>query len=85
MKAENEKDLLYNFLSELVFIKDSGQLIFSKVKVLIKKGKLKAVLFGDKINPGKQELRNDIKAITLHMFNLEKTKNNFKARVVVDI
>src|SRR3989344_7054808 len=85
LKDKDEKNLLYNFLSELIFLKDSKQLIFSKVKVLINKKNLKATLYGDKINYEKQELRNDIKAITMHMFNLEKNKNNYKSRVVVDI
>ena len=85
LKNSDEKDLLYNFLSELIFLKDSQQLIFNKVKVNIKKNQLTAVLSGDKINPERQELRNDIKAITLHMFNLEKLKSGYKATVVVDI
>ena len=85
LKNHDVKDLLYNFLSELIFLKDSQQLIFSKIKVDIKNNNIAAVLFGDKINPKKQELRNDIKAITLHMFNLEKTKNGYKATVIVDI
>ena len=85
IKAENEQDLLYNFLSELIFLKDSKQLIFSKVKVNIKNNELEATLFGDKINPEKQELRNDIKAVTMHMFNLEKVKDYYKVTVVVDI
>lgn len=85
LNNKDEKDLLYNFLTELVFLKDSEQLIFSKVKVSIKNNKLNATLYGDKINAEKQELRNDIKAITLHMFNLEKIKNGYKATIVVDI
>ncbi len=85
LKDKDEKNLLYNFLSELIFLKDSKQLIFNKVKVVIKDNKLKVTLHGDKINYEKQELRNDVKAITLHMFNLEKNKNNYKATVVVDI
>jgi len=85
LKDEDEKNLLYNFLSELIFLKDSKQLIFNKVKVIIEDNKLKATLYGDKIDYEKQELRNDIKAITLHMFNLEKTKKGYKATIVVDI
>ena len=85
IKSENEKDLLYNFLSELIFLKDSKQLIFNKVKVIITNNNLKAALYGDKIDYEKQELRNDIKAITFHLFNLEETKNGYKATVVVDI
>ena len=85
LQNKDEKKLLYSFLSELVFLKDSKQLIFNKVKIVIKNNKLKATLYGDKIDYEKQELRNDIKAITFHMFNLEKNKNNYKSRVVVDI
>ena len=85
LKNKDEKNLLYNFLSELIFLKDSKQLIFSKVKVSIKNNKLNAILYGDKIDYEKQELRNDVKATTYHMFNLEKTKNSYVATVVVDI
>ncbi len=85
LKNTDEQNLLYDFLSELVFLKDSEQLIFKEVKVSISKNQLKAVLKGDRINPEKQELRNDIKAITMHLFTLEKTKTGYLARVVVDI
>ena len=85
LKNKDEQDLLYDFLSELIFLKDSEQLIFTNVKVSIKNNQLKATLGGDKINPEKQELRNDIKAVTMHLFILEKTKTGYLARVVVDI
>ncbi len=85
IEDKDEQNLLYNFLAELIFLKDSEQLIFNKVKVLISKNKLKATLYGDKIDYGKQELRNDVKAITYHMFKLEKTKKGYKVTVVVDI
>ena len=63
-------------------------MVFKHAHVIIeegKKNKLKAVLEGDKINPKTQTLENDIKAITMHMFKVEKTKNGVKAVVVVDI
>jgi SHS2 domain-containing protein len=90
VKLENEKieNLLYDFLSEILFLKDSKYMVFKKVKVSIdenKKYQLKAVLEGDTINPQKQQLENDIKAVTMHMFKIEKEKNNWKATVVVDI
>lgn len=87
---ENKKldNLLYDFLSEILFLKDSKYMVFKYVHVTInegKKNKLKAVLEGDKINPEVQRLENDIKAITMHMFELKKEKSQWKARVVVDI
>lgn len=89
-ELENEKmdNLLYDFLSEILFLKDSKYMVFKKVKVFVKEGKpnkLKAVLHGDTINPKKQRLENDIKAVTMHMFELKKEKSGYRARIVVDI
>ena len=89
-ELENKKldNLLYDFLSEILFFKDSKYMVFKYVHVTInegKKNKLKAVLEGDTINPEKQQLENDIKAVTMHMFELKKEKNGYKATVVVDI
>lgn len=92
LENENIENLLYDFLSEILFFKDSKYMVFKKVKVSIKennkdkkKYQLKAVLEGDKINPQKQQLENDIKAVTMHMFEVKKEKNQWKATVVVDI
>ena len=89
-ELENEKidNLLYDFLSEILFLKDSKYMVFKKVKVIIKENKkfhLKAVLEGDTINPAKQKLENDIKAVTMHMFEVKKINSGYKATVVVDI
>ena len=90
IKLENQKieNLLYAFLSEILFLKDSKYMVFKKLKVTIKENKkyeLKAVLEGDTINPQKQQLENDIKAVTMHMFEVKKERNGYKATVVVDI
>ena len=91
VKLENGKIdlLLYDFLSEILYIKDADGLIFCRCKIDIKEknGKyiLDAAFEGDKINQKTQTLENDIKAITMHMFKVEKAKNGVKAVVVVDI
>ena len=91
INLENEKieNLLYDFLSEILFLKDSKYMVFKKVKVSIdeknKRFVLKSILEGDAINPEKQRLENDIKAVTMHMFEVKKEKNRWKATVVVDI
>ena len=85
---ENLEGLLYDFLSEIVYLKDVDYMVFNKVKINIKKNKkyeLKAVISGDTINQEKQELRNDVKAVTMHMFKIDKIKNNYKATIVIDI
>ena len=89
INANKIEDLLYDFLSEILFLKDTASILFKKSKVKIdekdKKFTLEAELIGEKINREKHELRNDIKAITLHMFKIEKTKQGYKDLVVVDV
>jgi|TARA_Y100000310_G_scaffold228798_2_gene231121 SHS2 domain-containing protein len=89
INASDIEDLLYDFLSEILFLKDTYSTIFKKSEVKIdkkrKKYHLNAKLFGEKIDREKHELGNDLKAITLHMFKIEKTKTGFKDLVVVDV
>ncbi|MBI1970559.1 archease [Candidatus Woesearchaeota archaeon] len=81
--------LLFNFLEEIIYLKDAEQFVHSKSTVAVaKKGNeyhLTATLFGEKLNPKKQEFHNDVKAVTMHLFRISKTAHGFKARVVLDI
>lgn len=87
-KAANLPDLLYDFLSEIVAVKDSDGLLFSKYQIKLAKNdkyKLSATCFGEEINPETQDLRDDVKAVTKHKFFLEKTEDGFKAQVILDV
>ena len=88
LENENIDSLLYDFLSEILFVKDSKYMVFNQASVSITRDKhfrLKAILKGDTINPEKQRLENDIKAVTMHMFELKREKYGYKATIVVDI
>lgn len=87
IKNKNLEQLLFDWLSELIFIKDSHQLIFSKFNVKIEKNDeymLKAYCYGEKIKID-HEQKADAKAITMHEFKLWKENSLWKARVLVDI
>ena len=81
--------LLFNFLQELVFLKDADEMVFSKFNVKVKQTKatysVHAICHGEKISLKKHTLNVDAKAITLHQFEVKKTKAGWKARVIVDI
>lgn len=89
--GENAKidSLLFDFLDELLFFKDYKQLVFSKFDIEIKeenkKYHLTCFAHGEKINFGKHEPKVDVKAITMHEFKVEKVKDGWKARVLIDI
>ncbi len=82
-------DLLFDFLEELIYLKDAKYILFGKfdVKIIQKRMVyyLDAVAIGEKINPKKHELKTDVKAITLHEFFLKKTDHGWKCRVLLDI
>ncbi|MBI2597688.1 MAG: archease, partial [Candidatus Diapherotrites archaeon] len=68
--------------------KDAQEIVFGKFDVQIKKGKgfeLDAKCFGEHIKYPDSRLRNDVKAITKHLFEIKKEKGKFKATVVLDI
>lgn len=79
--------LLYDFLTELIIAKDVDSLLFREVSVKVdsKAGSLKAVAKGEPIDRGRHELRNDVKAVTMHMFGVKHEGKRWKATVVLDI
>ncbi|MDP2841653.1 MAG: archease [Candidatus Methanoperedens sp.] len=90
IELENESvdGLLIDWLSELVFLKDTENILFSVFDVNIRKNDvylLKAAVKGEKIDREKHSLRSDVKAVTYHMFEVTKKGDNWTARVVLDI
>jgi SHS2 domain-containing protein len=88
LENESVDGLLIDWLSELVFLKDSESLLFCEFDVCITKNdvyELNALAKGDKIDRDKHSLRSDVKAVTYHMLEVKKTGENWTARVVLDI
>lgn len=89
LEEKNIENLMFKFLDEIIFFKDSDALVFSSCDVDVKekdeKFSLIAALHGDMIDYKKQELKVDPKAVTMHKFEVKKGKDGYYARVVVDI
>ena len=81
--------LLFNFLQEFVYYKDSELLLLRAQQVHIeqKNGQyhLTAVTQGETLESDRHEQGVDVKAVTLHRFQLEKTDNGWTALVILDI
>ena len=88
LENKDIEHLLYDFLAELIYLKDAELLLFSKIKVNVKKQeklyKLKAVLDGERLT-NKHEQKVDVKAVTFHKFEIKKIKSSYVARVILDI
>lgn len=81
--------LLFNFLQEIIFYKDAEQLIFSRYDIKIRKEgphfNLKAEFYGERLDMNKHDLIVDVKAVTLHKFEVKKTDAGWEATVILDI
>ncbi len=81
--------LLFEFLEELLFYKDSENLLFSKFDIRVNEKEkpyaLRCTAWGERLNVEKHQPKVDVKAITLHMFEVKKIKRGWKAQVLVDV
>ena len=81
--------LLFNFLQEFIYYKDSEQLLLRAKQVQIEEKQanyyLQAITEGEKLDSGRHHQRVDVKAVTLHRFQLEKTSDGWTAMVLLDI
>lgn len=81
--------LLFNFLQEFIYYKDSEQMLLRTKQVQIEEKQanyyLNAVTEGEKLDSDRHQQRVDVKAVTLHRFELKKIDNGWEATVILDI
>ena len=81
--------LLFNFLQEFVYYKDSELLMLRAQQVQIEEKNseyhLTAVTQGERLDRDRHEERVDVKAVTLHRFQLKKTDDGWTAMLILDI
>ena len=81
--------LLFNLLQEIIFYKDAEQLLLriqdAEIEHLNGLHSLRAVGWGERIDPGRHELIVDVKAVTLHRFKVEPTSRGWETFIILDI
>ncbi len=86
---EDPAELLFDWLSDLVYWKDAAGVVFSKADLELHqqangRWRLKALLSGEPVNRT-QELRNDVKGVTKHLYRVGEQDGRWTARVVLDV
>jgi SHS2 domain-containing protein len=85
IESEDLDRLLYDFLTELIVVKDVDSLLFKAFEVRVKGNSLAAMARGEPIDRGRHRLRNDVKAVTMHLFGIKHEGAKWKTTVVLDI
>jgi SHS2 domain-containing protein len=89
LEEENLERLLYAWLSELVFVKDSENVLFGEFAVGINRDanacRLEAEVKGEHIDHSRHDIGVDVKAITMHMLKVDQKSDGWSAFVIFDL
>jgi SHS2 domain-containing protein len=88
LEASSLDLLLFDWLSELIYLKDSERLVFPRAEVRVEADgpcRLAARLAGGPLDPSRTAPRADVKAVTFYRFSVERHGRGWLARVVLDI
>jgi SHS2 domain-containing protein len=88
VKGDSIEELLFNWLSELVYLKDVHRELYGDFAVRVwqdSRWNLEAGVVGDAVDSLRSETRTDVKAVTYHKLAVERSEQGVKATVVVDL
>ena len=83
--------LLFDWLEELVYLKDAHGVVFHDATLTLDRAsdsaacRLHGWVYGEPVDPARQELRSDVKGVTKHLYEVKQADGGWKARVVLDV
>jgi SHS2 domain-containing protein len=83
VESDNLEDLLVDWLGELLFLHETQDVLLSEFDVKIDGLSLDAKVRGETLDREKHELKDDVKAITYHMLEVNQGEGYLK--VLLDI
>lgn len=90
LHAPTREELLFDWLSELIYFFDGEHLLFCEFVVEVSKKEtgewqLNAFVSGERIDPQRHQIQIYIKAITLHQLKIAEDADGWFAEVYVDV
>lgn len=85
LTAEEDDVLLFDWLSELLYLFSVGGLVTRRCEIQVTSGRLVARVEGGRFDPDHHRGRFEVKAITYHELALEPTDSGWRGRFIVDI
>ena len=68
----DDEDLLYSFLSDLLYYEDAEGFVFKEFRVTFEEGGLECIASGDHLDRSKHRVKTEIKAVTYHMMEIDR-------------
>ena len=83
--STDQEALLVDWLNELLYLFDVEHIIFSKFEIsYLSQNRLKAKVYGEKIDTSRHQLKTAVKAATYHMLKIERNQG-VKVQFILDI
>ena len=82
----DREDVLIAALNEVVFLVDARKMVFKRVEVHeASDTEVRFTLFGERYDPQRHEIKEEIKAATFHNVEIVEENNQLKTRIVFDV
>ncbi|NVM21480.1 MAG: archease [Desulfobacterales bacterium] len=84
--ADALDNLMVGWLSELLYLFDTEGVLLRRFEVkAIADDHLKALVWGELLDPARHEIKTGIKAVTYHKLYVRQTNDAWEAQVILDI
>lgn len=85
-EAFDQTELLVTWLNELLYLFDAEFLLFSRFEIHeLTDARIRAIVYGEKVDPSRHNLKTHVKAATYHSLKLEEKEDGFQAQVILDV
>lgn len=78
-------ELLFDWLSEILYVFETEHLLLAEFDVRLGPAGLQATARGELLDLARHQLEHEVKAITYHGLQVERSADVWKAEVIVDI
>ncbi|MBN2734781.1 MAG: archease [Methanomicrobiaceae archaeon] len=85
LSSDSPENLLLDFLSEILFISETENLVFSETRVKINNNSLEAVIYGGKFNINLHSGGTEIKGISRSGVEIKKYDGKYEISIIFDV
>jgi SHS2 domain-containing protein len=86
IEGTDRDDLMVNWMRELLYLYQGSGYLLKEFKISqVKETVVKAEVSGEKIDPDRHEIKQEIAAVAFHKSRIEKTGNQWTAQVIFEL
>ena len=86
VEGSDRDDLMVNWTRELLYLYQSGGYLLKEFQIReVKDTVVKAEVCGEKIDPDRHEIKQEIASVAFHKSRMEKTGNQWTAHLIFEI